>query len=111
VVLEARDRIGGRVNTDYERFESPVDLGASIITGLKGNPIGVLVKQLRTKVHHIDTQCPLYGQDGKLLDQELDDNLFEFYNLALGDCDYLRQVRTFFSTFCSISAAAAVATE
>lgn len=28
VVLESRDRIGGRVNTDYS-FGFPVDLGAS----------------------------------------------------------------------------------
>lgn len=34
VVLEARDRVGGRVHTCADaRFGGPVDLGASIITG------------------------------------------------------------------------------
>jgi phytoene dehydrogenase-like protein len=33
-VLEARDRVGGRVHTlRDERFGCPVDLGASLITG------------------------------------------------------------------------------
>ena len=33
VVLEGRDRIGGRIYTDYHSFSAPVDLGAYIITG------------------------------------------------------------------------------
>lgn len=34
-VLEARDRVGGRVHSyQDEGFTAPVDLGASIITGL-----------------------------------------------------------------------------
>lgn len=32
-ILEARDRVGGRVYTDRRTFSAPVDLGASIITG------------------------------------------------------------------------------
>lgn len=38
VVLEARDRIGGRVHTD-RRWGVPVDLGASWIHGIDGNPL------------------------------------------------------------------------
>ena len=33
VVLEARDRVGGRVHTDGSSLSVPVDMGASIITG------------------------------------------------------------------------------
>ncbi len=33
VVLEARDRVGGRVHSYQGDFACPVDLGASIITG------------------------------------------------------------------------------
>ena len=33
-VLEARHRVGGRVFTDRKTFSAPVDLGASIITGI-----------------------------------------------------------------------------
>lgn len=33
-VLEARDRVGGRVHTlQDDRFGCPIDLGASLITG------------------------------------------------------------------------------
>ena len=35
VVLEGRDRIGGRIYTDYHSFSAPVDLGAFIITGIQ----------------------------------------------------------------------------
>ncbi|MCJ7670625.1 MAG: FAD-dependent oxidoreductase, partial [Acidimicrobiia bacterium] len=38
VVLEARDRIGGRVWTDRS-IGHPVDLGASWIHGIDGNPL------------------------------------------------------------------------
>lgn len=39
VVLEARDRIGGRLHTDTSTFGVPLDLGASWIHGVDGNPI------------------------------------------------------------------------
>lgn len=39
IVLEARDRIGGRVYTDRSRPDEPVDLGAAWIHGTEGNPI------------------------------------------------------------------------
>jgi len=38
VVLEARDRVGGRVWTD-RRFGAPVDLGASWVHGITDNPV------------------------------------------------------------------------
>ena len=38
VVLEARDRIGGRIFTDRSTGQ-PVDLGASWIHGVRGNPV------------------------------------------------------------------------
>ena len=39
VVLEARDRIGGRIRTDRRWSDLPVDLGASWIHGVSGNPV------------------------------------------------------------------------
>lgn len=41
VVLEARDRVGGRLWTD-ESLGVPVDLGAAWIEGIRGNPITAL---------------------------------------------------------------------
>lgn len=44
IVLEARNRIGGRMWTDTS-LGVPLDLGASWIHGVKGNPITVLAKK------------------------------------------------------------------
>lgn len=43
VVLEARDRIGGRIRTDRS-FGCPVDLGASWVHGVNGNPLVELAR-------------------------------------------------------------------
>ena len=50
-ILEARDRIGGRVWTD-RRFETPIDLGASWLHGGRGNPLKAVAVNLglRTRV-------------------------------------------------------------
>ena len=39
VVLEARDRIGGRICTDWSWCDVPIDLGASWVNGTTGNPL------------------------------------------------------------------------
>jgi hypothetical protein len=40
VVLEARDRVGGRVHSyTGSGFGAPVDLGASIVTGTEADPV------------------------------------------------------------------------
>ena len=54
LVLEARDRIGGRVWTSGRWPELPLDLGATWIHGVRGNPIteladGLQAKRLRTE--------------------------------------------------------------
>ena len=45
VVLEARDRIGGRVWTDTIGDGFPIDLGASWIQGVDGNPIAAIARE------------------------------------------------------------------
>jgi len=44
-VLEARDRIGGRVHTSRLWADTPMDLGASWIHGITGNPLSRLADQ------------------------------------------------------------------
>ena len=43
-VLEARDRVGGRIHTS-SAWDVPIELGASWVHGLGGNPIAALVRQ------------------------------------------------------------------
>lgn len=48
-VLEARDRIGGRIWTSQQWSGTPLDLGASWIHGIDGNPITDLAKKAGAK--------------------------------------------------------------
>lgn len=48
-VIEARDRIGGRVWTRTDWPDIPVDMGASWIHGVTGNPLSVLADQHRVQ--------------------------------------------------------------
>ncbi len=45
IVLEARDRIGGRVHTSRRWADVPVDLGASWIHGSRGNPLTRIARE------------------------------------------------------------------
>jgi len=59
VVLEARERTGGRIAT-FRKGPYIADMGAMIITGLGGNPIKVLSKQINMELMHISNSCPVY---------------------------------------------------
>ncbi|MFN8492083.1 MAG: FAD-dependent oxidoreductase [Caldilineaceae bacterium] len=50
VVVEARDRIGGRIWTSTKWANLPVDLGASWIHGVKGNPLSALAQTAQAKL-------------------------------------------------------------
>ncbi len=76
-ILEARDRIGGRLWTSQQWPDLPVDLGASWIHGVDGNPLSKLADEInatrletsyeRTVVYHSNGQ-PLSAADEKRLD-------------------------------------------
>ncbi|NEO49410.1 MAG: NAD(P)-binding protein [Moorea sp. SIO4A3] len=66
-VLEGRDRIGGRIWTSRFWPDTPVDLGASWIHGVKGNPLTKLANQ--AGVTRIETNYDnyiLYKTNGEL---------------------------------------------
>ncbi len=81
VILEARNRAGGRCNTDWSTGGG-VDLGASIITGLEGNPLTNLCTQLNTRLHKLKFDCPLFV-DGNLVDESTDKRLEQEFNNIL----------------------------
>ena len=76
-ILEARDRIGGRIWTSSQWPDLPVDLGASWIHGVDGNPLSALADEInatrletsyeRSVVYHSNGQ-PLSAADEKRLD-------------------------------------------
>ena len=88
VVLEARDRVGGRVHTDSSSLSVPVDMGASIITGcaadakrrtglpwlgVRADPSATIAAQLGLGLKTLGNKLPLYdGVTGELVSDELD---------------------------------------
>ena len=67
IVLEAHNRIGGRVWTDNS-LGLPLDLGASWIHGVKGNPITKLAKQFGVQTVPTDyDNAMMYDFDGRVM--------------------------------------------
>lgn len=50
IVLEGRDRVGGRIDTFRGWPEAPIDLGASWVTHLTINPLGLIAKEQSIKL-------------------------------------------------------------
>lgn len=74
VVLEARDRLGGRLHTDRS-LSTPVEMGASWIHGTEKNPVTVLAQSAgaRTFVTDSDDKMEVFRPGGKSVpDRELD---------------------------------------
>ncbi|MFZ4640654.1 MAG: flavin monoamine oxidase family protein [Nodosilinea sp.] len=81
VVLEARDRLGGRTWTTTHWPDLPVDMGASWIHGLRGNPLTALARAAAVDLVTTDyNNALIYGPSGQPLgpDQEI-------YLARLGD--------------------------
>jgi hypothetical protein len=89
VVVEARGRPGGRVHTVGMGWplasacagaaapgpgsaRAVADMGGSIITGIDGNPLAVVAKQMALPLADIRSACPLYMPDGTPADAALD---------------------------------------
>lgn len=63
-VLEARERVGGRVIT-YRKGPYLADLGAMIVTGLGGNPMTIISKQILMELAKVKQKCPLFESGGQ----------------------------------------------
>ncbi|GLT94483.1 hypothetical protein SLE2022_122210 [Rubroshorea leprosula] len=94
VILEGRDRPGGRVKTRKMKGDGVVaafDLGGSVLTGINGNPLGVLARQLELPLHKVRDNCPLYLPDGKAVDADMDSRVEVSFNQLLDRVCKLRQ--------------------
>jgi monoamine oxidase len=84
IVLEGRpDRIGGRIWTDRDWPEAPIDLGASWVSHLTINPLGAVAKEHGIKL--VDSNLSnvhLVQGDGKALsDAETNDAMLRFFGI------------------------------
>ncbi len=83
MVLEARNRLGGRVWTNRSWPNSALDMGASWIHGMEGNPLTRLAHQfgLKTIITDYDSLA-LYNAQGKKLSEDQQDQIRQqLYNL------------------------------
>ena len=67
-VIEGNDRVGGRIWTSFQWPDVPIDLGASWIHGLKGNPITDLAKEAGATLATTSYDSSVaFGSDGRAL--------------------------------------------
>ncbi|EAA00081.4 AGAP011661-PA, partial [Anopheles gambiae str. PEST] len=88
IVLEARDRVGGRIAT-FRKNAYTADLGAMVVTGTWGNPLTILSKQTGMEMCPIKSVCPLYGAGGKPVPKHKDDMVEREFNRLLEATSYL----------------------
>ncbi|XP_062220338.1 lysine-specific histone demethylase 1 homolog 1-like [Phragmites australis] len=99
-VIEGRLRPGGRVFTktlrssaaEYPNIVAAADLGGSVLTGINGNPLGVIARQLGFPLHKVRDKCPLYLPDGRPVDPDMDARVEAAFNQLLDKVCQLRQV-------------------
>ncbi|CAK4030581.1 flavin containing amine oxidase like [Lecanosticta acicola] len=68
-ILEARNRLGGRV-AQSAHLGHLVDLGPNWIHGTDDNPIMDIAKQTGTKLHAWDEDCVIFDSEGQALSKE-----------------------------------------
>lgn len=69
-ILEARNRLGGRIFQERLPNGHLIDIGANWIHGTTENPIMDLVKETKTTVGVWDNHSCVYDEDGQLLPPE-----------------------------------------
>lgn len=68
VIVEARERVGGRIHTNNE-WGIPLDVGASWVCGLRGNPIESLAKKFNVHLKRTNEEksIKVYDSNGNLV--------------------------------------------
>jgi len=119
IVLEARNRVGGRVYTDYS-LGPPIDMGAMIVTGTIGNPMTAVCEQIGCALHRIGDNGVLFDHAGKEVDSEVDMRVQRNWNDILDSAcavknetsaEILKEYASYNSLSIPSAASAAVKTE
>ncbi|MEA5463879.1 FAD-dependent oxidoreductase [Leptothoe sp. PORK10 BA2] len=85
VVVEGRDRIGGRIWTSSKWADMPLDFGATWIHGTQGNPLTDLADQINAK--RLTTsydRAETYNTSGQSLSEAEETRLEDFRNRIFG---------------------------
>jgi monoamine oxidase len=91
IILEARDRVGGRVWTDRS-LGMPLDLGASWIHGVEGNPLTELVEQFDIETAGTDYEnVLLYDSDGRPLTSDEQEALAANFEAVMEEAEAIRE--------------------
>lgn len=89
-VIEARDRVGGRVLTHKTSNDAFIDVGASFIHGVDGNPITTVAEDLGLTLVPFE-QCILYDAKGWAVEKALDGKIEKNFNDTLESCHQAAQ--------------------
>ncbi|TRY56568.1 hypothetical protein DNTS_008400 [Danionella cerebrum] len=82
LVLEARDRIGGRVCDDASMGVT-VARGAQILNGCVNNPFSLMSEQLHLPMRSLSERCRLMQADGQTLEPSLEQRMDFHFNALL----------------------------
>jgi monoamine oxidase len=84
LVLEARNRTGGRLNTaKLKTSDAAIDLGAAWIHGVDGNPLTAIAEDNAFKIIETTKDGVTYFDDGTELTQEQSDRSAELYGSTM----------------------------
>jgi len=92
IILEARDRIGGRIWTDTRLANTPLDLGASWIHGITNNPVWELTQEYGISTLPTDYEDTFaYSADGDVITQNEIEEIDSLLEMVLEEVDALRE--------------------
>uniref|UniRef100_A0A4W4HBL8 [histone-H3]-N(6),N(6)-dimethyl-L-lysine(4) FAD-dependent demethylase n=1 Tax=Electrophorus electricus TaxID=8005 RepID=A0A4W4HBL8_ELEEL len=93
VVVEARERIGGRVWDDTS-LGVTVGRGAQIVNGCVNNPIALMCEQLGVKMHKLSERCEILQDRGQSTDPAVDKRMDFHFNAILDVVSEWRKDKT-----------------
>ncbi|XP_061903318.1 lysine-specific histone demethylase 2 isoform X1 [Entelurus aequoreus] len=82
LVLEARERIGGRVWDDTS-LGVTVGRGAQIVNGCVNNPVALMCEQMGVRMHKLGERCDLFQEGGRVTDPAIDKRMDFHFNAIL----------------------------
>ncbi|XP_056377226.1 lysine-specific histone demethylase 2 isoform X2 [Hyla sarda] len=83
MILEARDRIGGRVWDDKSFKGVTIGKGAQIVNGCINNPIAIMCEQIGIKMRKLREKCDLIQEGGRITDEAIDKRMDFHFNAIL----------------------------